>query len=64
MPQLRASEEEVIAGLAVATRPRICAGGSEIWLVSWVSVGGMAMDWKAVRAAVKKASGVRPEQVP
>jgi len=64
LPQLRASEEDVIAGLAVVTRSRICAGGRDIWRASWVRVGGMATEWKAVRAAVKKASGDRPEQVP
>ena len=64
LPQLRASDEFAIAGLAAVKRSRICAGGREIWLVSWVRVGGMATEWKAVRAAVKKASGDRPEQVP
>ena len=44
LPQLREREQDVIVGLALMTMPRICAGGREIWLVSWVRVGGMATD--------------------
>ena len=51
-------------GLAVVKRPRISAGGMEICWVSEVSWVGMATEWKAARAVVKKASGARPEQVP
>jgi hypothetical protein len=46
------------------TRERICAGGREIWWLRLARVGGMMTDWNAVRAALKKASGARPEQVP
>jgi hypothetical protein len=64
LPQLRAIEALPIAGLVEVKRPRICEGGMEIWWSRDVSSVGMAMEWKAVRAAVKKASGLRPEQVP
>ncbi len=64
LPQERARLERGMDGFAAVKRPRICSGGREIWLVSWVKVCGMATEWKAVRAAVKKASGARPEQVP
>ncbi len=51
-------------GFAAVMRSRIWPGGMEIWWSSWVSVEGIATEWKAVRAAVKKSSGERPEQVP
>ena len=33
------------------------AGGMEIWWLSWVSSGGMAMLWKAVRASGEEVVG-------
>ncbi len=32
-------------GLAAVKRLRMSSGGREIWVVSWVSLGGMAMEW-------------------
>lgn len=63
-PQLRARLAFGMVGFAAVKRPRISPGGSEICLVSRVSVGGIVMERKAVRAASKKVSASRPEQVP
>jgi len=64
LPQERARLDLGMEGLAAAKRSIIWLGGIEIRWSRWESAGGMATEWKALRASVKKASGERPEQVP
>ena len=63
-PQLTTKLSRGTDGLLAVKRSTIWSGGSDICDESVESVGGIVMAWKAERAVRKKASGLRPEQVP